>query len=107
MTQMSSWPSRNTQRCFRRLHASQGRPKRLDLSVAVADFGGDGAVVVVVEVRGGDVMIGETMELRMKPPSQVGCRTRDKRGSWKVEKWCQQISKECVLLYLCTSSNVK
>ena len=73
MTQMSSWPSRNTQRCFRRLHASQGRPKRLDLSVAAADFGGDGAVVVVVEVevRGGDVMIGETMELRMNPP-QLG-----------------------------------
>jgi len=31
MRHTSSWPSRNTQRCFRRLQASHGRPKRLGL----------------------------------------------------------------------------
>lgn len=59
MTHKSSWPSLNTHRCFRRLHASQGLPNRLDFRFPV--FGGDGTVVVD---SGGEAIDGDTMRFQ-------------------------------------------
>lgn len=59
ITHKSSWPSLNTHRCFRRLHASQGLPNRLGFRFA--DFGGDGTVVVD---SGGEAIDGDTMRLQ-------------------------------------------
>ena len=42
MTQTSSCPSLNTHRCFRRLHASHGRPNLFGLYPPAGAFGGDG-----------------------------------------------------------------